>query len=70
MSVLEGKILEVQDLSKMIETDCVIKEALRLYTPLPTLPKFSNKAFKFGGYTIPADVKVVTSPIQASLTSH
>ena len=63
MSTLEGKVLELQDLSKMIDTDCVMKEALRLYPPLPTLPKFSNKAFEFGGYTIPADAMVVTSPI-------
>ena len=63
MSALEGKDLEPQDLSAMVETEYVMKEALRLYPPLSTLPKFSNKEFEFEGYTIPAEAMVITSPI-------
>ncbi len=63
MSGLQGQTLEPQDLNKMVKTEYVMKEALRLYPPLSTLPKFSNKAFEFEGYSIPADAMVITSPI-------
>lgn len=63
MSAFEGKDLEPQDLNAMVETEYVMKEALRLYPPLSTLPKFSNKEFEFEGYTIPAEAMVITSPI-------
>jgi len=51
------------DLDKMIETDWVIKEALRMYPPLSTLPKFSNTAFEYEGHLIPAGAMVITYPI-------
>jgi len=51
------------NLSKMTEMDWVIKETLRLYPPLSTLPKFSNESFEHGGYLIPADAMVITYPI-------
>ena len=57
------EILSSNDLSKMVETSWVMKEALRLYPPLSTLPKFSNKPFEFDGYMIPAKALVVTYPI-------
>ena len=63
MLALEGKDLKPHDLSAMVETEYVMKEALRLYPPLSTLPKFSNKEFEFEGYTIPAEAMVITSPI-------
>ncbi len=55
--------LDYDSLDKMIETDLVMKEALRMYPPLSTLPKYSLKAFEFEGFTIPADSMVVTYPI-------
>lgn len=55
--------LSSNDLSKMVETGWVMKEALRLYPPLSTLPKFSNKAFEFDGHMVPAKALVVTYPI-------
>ena len=70
MSGLEGKVLELTDLNKMIETEWVMKEALRLYPPLSTLPKFSNKAFEFEGYSIPADAMVITSPIHTHYSAN
>lgn len=51
------------DLDNMTETDWVIKEALRMYPPLSTLPKFSNTAFEFEGHLIPAGAMVMTYPI-------
>jgi cytochrome P450 len=50
-------------LAKMVQTDWVIKETLRLYPPLSTLPKFSNQSFEYGGYQIPANAMVITYPI-------
>ena len=50
-------------LADLVETDWVIKETLRLYPPLSTLPKFSNQSFEHGGYQIPADAMVITYPI-------
>ena len=63
MQHMEGRELEPQDLATMTETSWVMKEALRLYPPLSTLPKYSNRAFDFNGYRIPADAMVITYPI-------
>ena len=52
-----------ESLAKMSQTGWVIKETLRLYPPLSTLPKFSNQAFEHNGYLIPSDVLVITYPI-------
>jgi cytochrome P450 len=50
-------------LSAMTQMDWVIKETLRLYPPLSTLPKFSNQPFEHAGYLIPADAMIITYPI-------
>lgn len=55
--------LRYEDLDKLIETDWVMKEALRMYPPLSTLPKYSLKEFEFDGKTIPANAMVATYPI-------
>ncbi|MFT5693336.1 MAG: cytochrome P450 [Oceanicoccus sp.] len=55
--------LDYESLDKMVETDLVMKEALRMYPPLSTLPKYSLKSFEFEGFTIPAHAMVVTYPI-------
>ena len=47
----------------MSQTEWVMKEALRLYPPLSTLPKYSNAEFEFEGHLIPAGAMVVTYPI-------
>lgn len=52
-----------EQLSEMVLSEAVMKEALRLYPPLSTLPKFSLKSFEFQGYLIPAGAMVVTYPI-------
>ena len=51
------------DLEKMTETDWVIKESLRMYPPLSTLPKFSNTDFEYEGKLIPGGAMVMTYPI-------
>ena len=63
MALLDGKDLQPKDLNVMEQTSWVMKEALRLYPPLSTLPKFSNKAFDFEGHTIPEGALVISYPI-------
>ena len=58
-----GETLTFEDLSEMTETSWVMKEALRRYPPLSTLPKYSNQAFEFEGFQVPADAMVITYPI-------
>lgn len=55
--------LRWEDLERMQQTEWVMKEALRMYPPLSTLPKYSLKAFEFEGQRIPAGAMVATYPI-------
>jgi cytochrome P450 len=59
-----------EKLNGTTEIDWVIKEALRMYPPLSTLPKMSNSAFEYGGYSIPADTLVITYPIHTHYMSE
>ena len=60
---LNTEHLRYEDLEHMEQTEWVMKEALRMYPPLSTLPKYSLKPFEFEGMHIPADVLVATYPI-------
>ncbi|NQX87431.1 MAG: cytochrome P450 [Halioglobus sp.] len=55
--------LRYEDLDALQHIEWVMKEALRMYPPLSTLPKYSLKPFEFEGVKIPADAIVVTYPI-------
>lgn len=55
--------LSYDDLERMPQAEWVMKEALRMYPPLSSLPKYSLKPFEFDGRTIPAGAMVVTYPI-------
>jgi cytochrome P450 len=55
--------LGYEDLDRMPQTEWVMKEALRMYPPLSTLPKYNVKAFEFEGLSIPAGAMVATYPI-------
>lgn len=55
--------LRYEDLDKMEQTQWLMNEALRMYPPLSTLPKYSLKAFEFEGVTVPAGAMVATYPI-------
>lgn len=63
VSAIEGGQLTYQDLDKMPETEWVMNEALRMYPPLSTLPKYSLKSFEYQGVRIPAGAMVATYPI-------
>jgi cytochrome P450 len=60
---LDTAHLRYEDLERMQQTEWVMKEALRMYPPLSTLPKYSLKAFEFEGHKIPANALVATYPI-------
>ncbi len=55
--------LRYEDLDRMEQTEWVMKEALRMYPPLSTLPKYSLAPFEFEGLNIPAGAMVATYPI-------
>jgi cytochrome P450 len=63
MEALGVEQLCYEDLDKLVQTDWVMKEALRMYPPLSTLPKFSLAPFEFEGVRIPAGAMVATYPI-------
>ena len=55
--------LGYEDLDRLEQTEWVMKEALRMYPPLSTLPKYSLKPFEFEGKRVPAGAMVATYPI-------
>ena len=63
VSKLGGESLRYDDLESLEQVEWVMKEALRMYPPLSTLPKYSVKPFEFEGMKIPADALVITYPI-------
>jgi cytochrome P450 len=60
---LGAEQLDWESLDRMEKTGWVMKEALRLYPPLSTLPKYSLKPFEFEGQVVPAGAMVATYPI-------
>ena len=51
--------IDVDDISQMDYMKCIIKESLRLHTPLPlSAPRETSESVKFGGYEIPAKTRV------------
>jgi cytochrome P450 len=60
---LDVEHLDYESLDKLVATDWVMKEALRMYPPLAAIPKYSLEAFEYGGKTIPAGCMVTTYPI-------
>ena len=59
--------LAFEDQDKLPLVEWVFKEALRMYTPVPSMPRRSIRAFEFQGYTIPANTAIGISP---SFTHH
>ncbi|MDZ7785321.1 MAG: cytochrome P450 [Halioglobus sp.] len=63
MESLGVEHLRYEDLERLEQTEWVMKEALRMYPPLSSLPKYSLKPFDYGGVRVPAGVMVATYPI-------
>lgn len=64
---LNKPYLDHDDLGKMEVTDRVMKESLRLLSPVHLIPRKTVKAVEFQGYTIPANIYVILSP---NVTHH
>ncbi|XP_031505688.1 cytochrome P450 CYP73A100-like [Nymphaea colorata] len=61
-TVLEGKPVTEGDLQRLPYLQAVVKEALRLHTPIPLLvPHMNLEQAQLGGYDIPKDTKVVVN---------
>jgi cytochrome P450 len=55
--------LEYPDLEKLADTSLVMKEALRLLTPVHGIPRKTTRDVEFKGYHIPAGTFIAVSPI-------
>lgn len=62
--VLDGEQPTVDDLSALDFTECVLKEALRLYPPLHGIPRETTRPVDVGDYRIPAGATVLLSTYQ------
>ncbi|KAL2548271.1 Cytochrome [Forsythia ovata] len=57
--IFKGRqVIEETDLQKLKYLKLVIKETLRMHTPVPLLPRASRKDCEINGYFIPANAKV------------
>ena len=53
----------LDDMHELVSLGWTMKEVLRLYPPLPVIPRVATRSFDFGGYRIPERSMVVLSPI-------
>jgi cytochrome P450 len=60
--VLGGRTPTVADLPALTYLDCVARESLRLYPPVPLTARTPNEDDDIGGYRIPAGSMVLLSP--------
>ncbi|MGJ8687440.1 MAG: cytochrome P450 [Spongiibacteraceae bacterium] len=60
---IEGDVLNYEDLGKLEKSALVFKEALRMYPPVPVIPRRTTKATEILGYHIPANTGVSASPL-------
>jgi cytochrome P450 len=52
----------LEDINAQVELDKVFKECLRLYPPVPALPRYTLREVNFGGYLIPSNTSVWVFP--------
>ena len=55
--------LDYDDLDRLANLELVIREALRMYPPLTSMPRMCTQATQFQDYVIPADTLVGVFPI-------
>ena len=60
---LPGEQLAYDELARCERTEWVMKESLRLYPPLTSIPRKASKDCSFGGFHIPRGTPVGISPI-------
>jgi cytochrome P450 len=59
-----------EKLDEMPLAEMAFKEAMRLYPPVPIIPRLAVREFEFGGYTIPANTVVAISPMATQTSSE
>lgn len=57
-----GEALEWADLDRLSDSENLFNEALRLWGPVPYIPRRSVRAFEFAGNQIPANVQIGVTP--------
>ena len=55
--------LAFDDLANARMTELCMKESLRMYPPLPTMPRTTTRDIEFAGYRIPANTLISVSPV-------
>ena len=60
-AVLDGRQPTFEDLPQLEYTEQVLKEAMRIYPPVPTVPREPTEDITFGGYRIPKGATVGAS---------
>jgi cytochrome P450 len=60
-TVLGGRVPTLADLRQLPYTGMVIKEAMRLYPPIPAFARESLEPVELGGYTLPAGAIIIIS---------
>ncbi|MBD2181246.1 cytochrome P450 [Planktothrix sp. FACHB-1355] len=59
--VLDSRSATVADLPKLRYTEMIIKEAMRLYPPVPIMTREATQDCEIGGYEVPAGCQVMMS---------
>src|SRR5262249_32103603 len=60
--VLNGRLPMPADVRQLEYTEMVIKEAMRLYPPIPSIARIAREPVMLGGYLTPKDTIVTISP--------
>ena len=61
--LIDGDHLNYDDLPKLDKAALVMKEALRMYPPVPAIPRRLIKETEIMGYTLPANTGIGISPL-------
>jgi cytochrome P450 len=63
MMGLNKELLEFEDIEHLEKTSWTFKEALRMQSPLPAMPRYALKEFECNGQRIPANTNVMVSAL-------
>ncbi|MEN7344206.1 MAG: cytochrome P450 [Pseudomonadota bacterium] len=61
----KGQSIAYDDLDDLTDSACLFNEALRLWGPVPYIPRRSVRSFEYGGVRVPANAQVSVSPDSA-----